>query len=129
AGFTHTFDQPGIYSFYCRYHASPGVGMAGTVVVRDVPLPGPTGGEGPGEEPVPSGFAQTIRVPQQVSTIQAAVDRAKPGGMVLVSPGVYDEAVTVTTPYLTIRGTERNAVILDGGFTRANGIHVVEADG
>ena len=129
AEFTHTFDQPGIYSFYCRYHGSPGVGMAGTVVVGDVPLPGPAGGVGPGEEPVPSGFAQTIRVPQQVSTIQAAVDRAKPGGMVLVSPGVYDEAVTVTTPYLTIRGTDRNTVILDGGFTRANGIHVIEADG
>jgi hypothetical protein len=42
---------------------------------------------------------------------------------------VYHEAVKVTTPFLTIRGTDRNAVILDGDFKRANGIHVIEADG
>jgi phospholipase D-like protein len=35
----------------------------------------------------------------------------------------------VTTPFLTIRGTNRNRVILDGGFSRSNGIHVIEADG
>ena len=49
--------------------------------------------------------------------------------MVLVSPGVHRESVVVTTPYLTIRGTDRNAVILDGEFRRANGIQVLEADG
>lgn len=129
AEFTHTFDRAGVYTFYCRYHGSPGVGMIGTVLVGDVPMPGPTPGVGPGREPVPGGFAPTIRVPQQAPTIQEAVDRAKPGGMVLISPGVYDESVTVTTPYLTIRGTDRNRVILDGGFTLANGIHVIEADG
>ncbi len=47
----------------------------------------------------------------------------------LISPGVYREEVLVTTPFLTIRGIDRNAVILDGEFTRANGINVVEADG
>jgi plastocyanin len=129
AEFDRTFDAPGVYAFYCSYHGSPGVGMTGTVLVGDVPLPGPAGGVGPGREPVPGGFARTIRVPQQAPTIQAGVDRARPGGMVLVSPGVYEESVTVTTPYLTIRGTDRNEVILDGGFERANGIHVVEADG
>jgi len=129
AEFDRVFDTPGVYAFYCSYHGSPGVGMTGTVLVGDVPLPGPTGGVGPGREPVPGGFARTVRVPQQAPTIQAGVDRAHPGGMVLVSPGVYEESVTVTTPYLTIRGTDRNRVILDGGFERANGIHVVEADG
>ncbi len=127
--FGHTFDQPGVYSFYCRYHGRPGAGMAGTIVVGDVPLPSSSGGVGPGREPPPSGFAATIRVPQQAPTIQAAVDRAHPGGMVLVSPGVYRETVTVTTPYITIRGTDRNRVVLDGRFKDANGIYVVEADG
>ncbi len=84
---------------------------------------------GPGREPVPTGFAATIRVPQQAPTIQAAVERARPGGMVLIAPGVYSEAVVVRTPYITIRGAGRNTTILDGGFKLANGIHVVEADG
>ena len=48
--------------------------------------------------------------------------------MVLVGPGEYREAVSVTTPGLTIRGTDRNEVILDGELTRENGI-VVTADG
>lgn len=129
AEFDRTFDTPGVYAFHCSYHGAPGVGMTGMVLVGDVPLPGPAGGVGPGREPVPGGFAPTIRVPQQAPTIQAAVDRARPGGMVLVAPGIYDESVTVTTPYLTIRGADRNRTILDGGFERANGIHVVEADG
>jgi hypothetical protein len=41
-----------------------------------------------------------VRVPRDYPTIQQAVDHARPGGMVLVSPGVYEESVTVTTPYL-----------------------------
>ncbi len=125
----HTFDQPGVFTYYCRYHGTPGAGMIGTIVVGDVALPGPTGGVGPGREPEPSKAAPTIRVPQQAPSIQAAVDRAKPGGLVLISPGVYEESVVVTTPYLTIRGTDRNRVIVDGGFERAVGIHVIEADG
>ena len=54
---------------------------------------------------------------------------AKPGGMVLIDPGVYRESVTVTTPYITIRGMDRNRVVIDGRFERAIGIHVIEADG
>jgi len=127
--FSHTFDEPGVFTYFCRYHGSPGVGMTGTVLVGDVPLPGPSGGVGPGREPVPGGFADTVRVPQDAGTIQDAVDEARPGGMVLISPGVYEEDVTVTTPYVTIRGTDRNRVVIDGGFERAIGIHVIEADG
>ena len=84
---------------------------------------------GPGREPVPTGFAETIRVPQDADTIQEAVDAARPGGMVLIAPGVYREAVTVTTPYVTIRGMDRNRVVIDGEFERAVGIQVTEADG
>ncbi len=124
--FDHTFDEPGVYPFFCRYHGRPGAGMAGTVVVGDAPLPG---GGAPGPDPVPSGPAGTVRVPQDAPTVQEAVDRARPGGLVLIAPGVYHEAVVVTTPYLTIRGVDRNDTILDGGFRLANGIHVIEADG
>ena len=109
------FDQPGVYSYFCKYHGAPGVGMTGIVVVGDVQIPSATGGGvSPGREPVPSGFAATVRVPADYPTVQEAVDHAEPGGMVLIAPGVYHESVVVTTPYITIRGEDRNRTILDG---------------
>jgi hypothetical protein len=81
------------------------------------------------DQPPPQTFAPTIRVPRDFQTIQEAVDHVRPGGMVLVAPGVYREEVTVTTPYITIRGEDRNRTIIDGEFQRANGIQVLEADG
>ena len=71
----------------------------------------------------------TLRVPDDHDTIQGAVDAAAPGDLILISPGVYNEAVTVSTEDLTIRGLDRNEVILDGEFECDNGIFVVEADG
>lgn len=91
AEFSWTFNTPGVYRYYCIYHGSPGgVGMAGIVVVGDVPLVAhPMGkfGVGPGREPVPSGTGRTIRVPEDQATIQAAVDAAAPGDLVLIGPG------------------------------------------
>ena len=126
AGFDRTFDAEGVFPFFCRYHGRPGLGMAGTVVVGDASLPG---GGVPGPDPVPPGPANTVHVPDDAPTIQDAVDRARPGGLVLIDPGDYREAVVVTTPYLTIRGMDRNDTILEGNFELANGIHVIEADG
>ena len=71
---------------------------------------------------------RTIAVPADQPTIQAAVDAAGPGDLVLISPGVYPESVNVTTDRIVIRGLDRNRVILDGGFTRSDGI-VVTSDG
>ncbi len=130
ATFTQVFDQPGVYSYFCTYHGAPGVGMAGIVVVGDVEIPSATGGGvSPGREPVPGGFAATVRVPADYPTVQEGVDHAQPGGMVLIAPGVYHEAVVVTTPYITIRGEDRNRSILDGDDELPSGILVVEADG
>ena len=70
-----------------------------------------------------------LLVPEDHETIQAAVDAAEPGDLILVGPGVYEEAVNVETDGLTIRGLDRNEVILDGGFEMDNGIRVVGADG
>src|SRR5690606_29212114 len=70
-----------------------------------------------------------IRVPQDHETIQAAVDAAEEGTLVLIDEGVYEEAVDVTTPDITIRGADRNKVILDGGFELENGIRVLDTDG
>ncbi len=70
-----------------------------------------------------------LQVPSEFPTIQAAVDAAKEGDLVLVAPGTYAEAVDVTKPNITIRGEDRNTVILDGGFELENGIRVLETDG
>ena len=75
------------------------------------------------------GAGTTLKVPADYATIQKAVDAAKPGSLILVSPGVYKEAVNVTTDNLVIRGTDRNEVILDGGFKLTNGIRVLSAKG
>lgn len=60
--------------------------------------------------------AGTLLVPQQFPTIQAAVSAAKPYDTVLVSAkpkgGVYAEAVTITTPHLTLQGL--GSPVLDG---------------
>jgi hypothetical protein len=69
-----------------------------------------------------------LHVPQDFPTIQAAVDAAQPGDLVLVDAGVYREAVTVETDDLVIRGVDRNTVILDGGYELPNGIRVVGAN-
>jgi hypothetical protein len=101
--------------------------MVGLIAVGDVDID--TGQLASGSGPTRSG---TIRVPQDFATIQAAVDAAKPGSLVLVSPGVYHESVHVDPGHenLVLRGTDRNKVILDGGFSeaKANGV-IVQANG
>lgn len=68
-----------------------------------------------------------LRVPGDYPTIQAAVDASQPGDLVLIAAGVYTEegvGITVETPDIVIRGEDRNEVIIDGEFTRDNGIKV-----
>jgi parallel beta helix pectate lyase-like protein len=72
----------------------------------------------------------TIRVPQDAPTIQAAVDAAAAGDTILVDRGAYPGGVVVpaSKPSLTIRGVDRNAVVLDGAGKRDDAIDV-RADG
>jgi hypothetical protein len=67
-------------------------------------------------------------IPGTFTSIQAAVDKAKPGDWILVGPGDYKElsnrapkgrpdvaaGVLITTPRLYIRGMDRNGVVVDG---------------
>lgn len=138
--FTQTFVKPGVFPYYCSFHGSPGVGMVGVVLVGAEAAPyqrGNLAGVGsatrryPERPPTRPSGGRTIRVPADAPTIQRAVDDARPGDLVLVAPGVYHEAVRVTVPHLTIRGEDRSAVILDGGFDPElkNGVAVFGADG
>jgi hypothetical protein len=72
---------------------------------------------------------ETLDVPQGYPTIQSAVDAADPGDLVLIDRGTYREGVEVTTPGLTLRGVDRNDVVIDGEFQRPNGVSVLFADG
>ncbi|MBZ2196748.1 right-handed parallel beta-helix repeat-containing protein [Occultella gossypii] len=69
-----------------------------------------------------------VHVPGDAATISAAMDLVAPGGLVLVEPGTYAEEVTVDVEDVTLRGTDRNTVVIDGGGTRSFGVFA-SADG
>jgi hypothetical protein len=82
----------------------------------------------------PSAGARVLRVgtyhgiPGQFSSIQAAVDAAKPGDWILIGPGDYKTSssrrapgrsdlaggILITTARLYLRGMNRNTVVVDG---------------
>lgn len=124
-----TFEEEGAFAYYCSLHGNATDGMVGTVLVGDVEAP-------PAPEPDPDALdvvasGETLEVPADHETIQAAVDAAGEGDLILISPGVYEEAVQVGRGKdgITLRGLDRDEVILDGEFTRANGVQVVGANG
>lgn len=69
-----------------------------------------------------AGGAELVRVPGDAATIGAAVEAVAEGGLVLVDAGTYPEAVVVDKADVTIRGADRNAVVVDGEGERAIGI-------
>lgn len=131
AQYTHTFTQAGTYAYYCALHGGPGgIGMAGTIIVDPATTSSTTsttnGTVQTPTSPVNTHFTgNTLRVPEDYPTIAGAVKAAKAGDMISIAPGIYHEAVLVKTPNLTIRGRDRNGVILEGDFTRSNAFEVV----
>jgi hypothetical protein len=63
-------------------------------------------------------------------TIQSAVNASTSGDYVLIEPGVYYEAVKVTSAQsgIWIRGMNRNTVIVDGQNKTGNGIEIYKAN-
>jgi pectin methylesterase-like acyl-CoA thioesterase len=122
--------RPGVYRFYCTFHATATAktGMVATLVVGDVAFDPATAAPGRRQAATATASGVTRRVPEDYRTIQAAVDAARPGDLVLVGPGVYREEVKVRTPSLVLRGRDRNRVVVDGEFRRANAVSVT-ADG
>ena len=129
--YVRTFEDLAEFAYYCTLHGTPTKGQHARVVVgEDVGTTSTTpigGGDAPAPKFAASG--RTIEVPADAKTVQAGVDRAQRGDLVLVSPGVYRESVTVTTDGVVIRGLDRNTTILDGQFKQENGVFVAGANG
>ena len=123
--YEHTFNEPGVYEYYCPYHGTNNKGMVGTVIVGDVEYSAPE------EKIIVELSEDVLRVGknEKFTKIQDAVDAAIEGDLILIENGVYNESVTVTTSYLTIRGVDRNKVIIDGEFMRENGIQIYDTNG
>lgn len=117
------FDEPGTYAYFCTLHGTQTAGMIGKIVVGDAADETPAKADDTN-----AGEATTLRVPDDHPTIQGAVDAATPGTLILVEPGVYNEAVTITKRDIVVRGLDRDETILDGEFTLDNGFKVL-ADG
>ena len=101
----------------------------GPLAILEVAGGDDTGEPPPTTEPPPptttvDPLADALMVPDDYATIQEAVDAAKPGDLVLIGPGTYHEAVIVETDDIVIRGTDRNAVVIDGEHERENGFIV-----
>ena len=71
----------------------------------------------PAEEPV----LKVVHVPADASLTDAG-GRVADGGIILISPGTYTETLDVRADDVTVRGEDRNGVIIDGELTRANGV-------
>jgi Right handed beta helix region len=78
----------------------------------------------------PAATASEIHVPGDAPTLQLAIARARPGDTIVLAAGTYPggNVVPSTKHDITIRGVDRNEVVLDGADTRENGI-MVRADG
>lgn len=61
-------------------------------------------------------------------SIQKTIDKANDGDLVYVEAGTYEGSIVISKKDLTLRGADRNAVIIDGNYSVDDGI-VVAADG
>jgi Right handed beta helix region len=78
----------------------------------------------------PAASGTEIRVPEDVPTLQRAITQASAGDTIVLAAGTYPGGNVVPRAKrdITIRGVDRNTVVLDGADQRKNGI-VVRADG
>ncbi|MFN4218289.1 MAG: right-handed parallel beta-helix repeat-containing protein, partial [Candidatus Bipolaricaulia bacterium] len=62
-------------------------------------------------------FAKTIEVPKDYQTIQAAINAAQAGDLILIAPGTYKENLTIRKS-IELRGADAG-VIIDGSRSRS----------
>jgi hypothetical protein len=73
---------------------------------------------------------RVIRVPADAETIQLGIETAEPGDLVLLDRGTYPGEVVVPEEAegITVRGVDRGAVVIQGGYEQEHAISV-HADG
>jgi hypothetical protein len=78
----------------------------------------------------PEASGSEIRVPQDVATVPLAIARAQAGDTIVLETGTYPGGYVVPEGKddITIRGVDRNSVVLDGEDRRRDGF-LVRADG
>lgn len=69
-----------------------------------------------------------VSVPGDYATISEAVEKARPGTIIEIGPGEYHESLEIDVERITIRGTDRNRVVIDGEHRLANGFSVIAND-
>ena len=72
-----------------------------------------------------------IQVPQEQPTIQAGIDAAQDGDLVLVSPGIYEEQLTISGKTITLAShfyTTGDPYFIDQTIIDGNGLSVITID-
>jgi len=75
---------------------------------------------------------RTVTVVHPGESIQSAVDAANPGALLLIKPGIYTEAVTITTSNITLiglGGANGAEVIIENPGDAEDGIRVEPGEG
>ncbi|HVF52877.1 MAG TPA: NosD domain-containing protein [Actinomycetota bacterium] len=80
--------------------------------------------------PAPAHAQALLRVPGDFEDIQSAIDVSEPGDIILVDKGTYPGGLEVGSEHsgITIRGVDRNEVVLDGGDDTETAIEVTADD-
>jgi len=71
--------------------------------------------------------SQTLTVPDDYPTIQAAINASNPEATVFVRTGIYHEHVTLNKP-LTLRGETAQSTTIDGDKTDGNVVSIVASN-
>lgn len=72
-------------------------------------------------------LAADLRVPQDVATIQGAIDQATDGDRILIAPGTYPERIAIAGVSIVVESTDgAAATVIDGGGAIG---HVVSISG
>jgi hypothetical protein len=75
-------------------------------------------------------FADTLQVPAQYATIQAAINASADGDDVLVAPGTYFEAISLQGKAITLHSADgANSTIIDSSGKNTSTVKVMSGEG